>query len=188
MYGCSTAVPRSKYIARQSLCVVLSIPTAEMISIANFRRVPNSDRANNISYAFEVDPAINYRDPLTYDVEFHWEEGVRGYSGSSSNHYYSARGYYSRSCPETGNLRGNGWTYQFSVSKSSLGSGPLYVNVSVSLLCNESRSYYRYCSTPCYTWHFKGHSDTIRTDTIHGTCIHTCKIVYIAVIILPTSM
>ena len=174
MYGCSTAVPRSKYIARQSLCVVLSIPTAEVVSIANFRRVPNSDRANNISYAFEVDPPINYGGPLTYDVEFHWKEGVRGFVGSSSNHYYRARGDYSSSCSESGNLRGSGRTYQFSVSKSSLGSGPLYVNVSVSLLCNESRYYYRYCSSPCYTWQFKGHSDTIRTDTIHGTYIHTC--------------
>ena len=161
--------------AMQSLHVVLFIPPAEEISIVNFRKVSNSGKAdaNTISFAFEVDPSINYGGPLTYDIEFHWEEELRGYSGSSSSYYYRARDYYSRTCQEHGNLRRKGQTYQFSVSKRGLGSGPLYIDVSVSLLCNSSYSssyyyYYYNCYSSCQRWQFKGQSETIKTDTIHG--------------------
>ena len=170
----------------QSLHVVLFIPPAEEISIVNFRKVPNSGKAdaNNISFAFEVDPSINYGGPLTYDIKFHWEEELRGYSGSSSSYYYRPRDYYSRTCQEHGNLRRNGQTYQFSVSKRGLGSGPLYVNVSVSLLCNSSYSssyyYYRYCYRSCQRWQFKGQSDTIKTDTIHGAYMHMVELSLLA--------
>ena len=151
-------------------------PPTEEISVANLRRVPSSDRAdaNNVTFAFEVNPSISYGGPLTYGITLNWVEEVRGYTGSSNSYYYRARDYYSRACREYGNLRRIGQTYQFSVSKSSLGSGPLYVNVSVSLVCNESSHYYyyyRYCYTPCRYWQYKGNSDMIRTDSIHGVWI-----------------
>ena len=166
---------------------MLFIPPAEEISIVNFRKVPNSGKAdaNTISFAFEVDPSINYGGPLTYDIEFHWEEELRCYSGSSSSYYYRARDYYSRTCQEHGNLRRKGQTYQFSVSKRGLGSGPLYVNVSVSLLCNSSYSssyyyYYYYCYSSCQRWQFKGQSYTIKTDTIHGVYMHMVELSLLA--------
>ena len=144
---------------------------SEAISIVNFRKVPNSDGAgtNNISFAFEVTPPIQYGGPLTYDIVLSWEEELKEYSGSISSYYYRSR-YYSRTCREYGNLRRNGQTYQFSVSKATLGSGPLYVSVSASLFCNESNSryYYRYCLSSCSSWQFKGQSDLLRVDTIHG--------------------
>ena len=152
---------------------------SEAISIVNFHKVPNSDVAdtNNISFAFEVTPPIQYGGPLTYDIDLHWEEELREYSGSISSYYYRSRNYYSRTCREYGNLRRNGQTYQFSVSKATLGSGPLYVSVSASLFCNESNSryYYRYCLSSCSSWQFKGQSDFLRVDTIHG--MEHCDIV-----------
>ena len=159
---------------------VILFPPTEEISVANLRRVPNSDEAdaNNVTFAFEVNPSISYGGPLTYSIRLNWVEEVRGYTGSSSSYYYRARGYgYSGACREYGNLRRSGQTYQFSVSKSNLGSGPLYVDASVSLLCNESSHYYyyrRYCYTPCNYWQYKGDSVTIRIDTIHG--VYTCNV------------
>ena len=151
---------------------MLSFLPIEKISIVNFHKVPNSDGADtsNISFAFEVTPPIQYRDRLTHYIELHWEEEVRGYMGSSSNYYYRSRSYYSETCQEHGNLQINGQTYQFSVSKADLGSGPLYVRLSASFLCNESISrYYRpYCSSSCSSWQFNGQSDILRVDTIRG--------------------
>ena len=157
----------------QLSCVnVIVFPTTEEISVVNLRRVPNSDRAdaNNVTFAFEVNPSINYGGPLMYSIRLNWVEEVRGYTGSSNSYYYTARDYYSRACREYGNLRRSGQTYKFSVSKSDLGSGPLYVDVSVYLVCNESSHYYYYrsCSTACQYWQYKGDSDMIRTDSIHG--------------------
>lgn len=151
-------------------CMLVS--SIEEISIVNFHKVANSDGADtsNISFAFEVDPPIQYVSNMTYDVELSWEEEVSGRSGSHSNYLVGSQYYYSRSCPEHGNLRRNGQTYQFSMSKYSLGSGPLYVNVSVSLLCNSSYSYsscysnYVYCPR----WEFRGQSPTIRIASLHG--------------------
>ena len=149
---------------------VILFPPTEEISVANLRRVPNSDEtdANNVTFAFEVNPSIDYEGTLTYSIRLNWEEEVRGYTGSSNNYYYRAQSDYSRQCHKYGSLRISAQTYQFSVSKSSLGSGPLYVNVSVSFVCNESTYhyyYYRRCSNPCYTWQYKGDSNTIRTDS-----------------------
>ena len=148
-------------------------PPTEEISVVNLRTLPSSDRAddNNITFAFEVNLSINYEGPLTYSIRLNWEEEVRGYTGSSNSYYYRARGYYSGACHEYGNLRRNGQTYHFLTPKSSLGSGPLYINVSVSFICNESSYYYyRYCSTACQYWQYRGDSDTIKT-TIHGVYI-----------------
>ena len=151
---------------------------SEAISIVNFRKVPNSDVAdtNNISFAFEVTPPIQYGGPLTYDIELHWEEELRGYSGSISSYYYRSRDYNYRTCYEHGNLRRYGETYQFSVSKAGLGSGPLSVGISASLFCSDSGSsyYYRYCSSSCSRWQYKGESDHVRIDTIHGMYIYLC--------------
>ena len=160
----------------QLSCVdIILFPPTEEISVANLRRLPNSDRAdaNNVTFAFEVNPSIKYGGPLTYSITLDWEEELRGYTGSSSSYYYRARDYYSRACHEYGNLRRSGQTYQFSVSKSSLGSGPLYVDVSVSLVCNESSNYYyyRYCYYACQHWEYEGDSDTIKIDSIHGVYI-----------------
>ena len=155
---------------------IILLPPTEAISVANLRRVLNSDRAdaNNVTFAFEVNPSIDYEGTLTYSITLGWVEEVRGYTGSSGSYYYRARDYHSRACHEDGNLRRSGQTYQFLVSKSSLGSGPLYVNVSVSLVCNESSYYYyyRYCSSDCQYWEYKGDSDTIKTDSIHGVYIY----------------
>ena len=105
----------------------------EAISIFNFRKVPNSNGAdtNNISFAFEVTSPIRYKGPLTYDIVLSWEEEERGHSGSLRDYYYGARYYFSGPyvCPEYGNLRRNGQTYQFTISKVTLGSGPLYISV-----------------------------------------------------------
>lgn len=163
-------------IYRHIMYCVLFGPAVEEISIIKFHEVENSDRAinNNISFAFEVDPPIQYGDPLMYDIELWWEEGVTGRSGRrlGSNHYPPLQSSYYMPCKELGNFSSNGQTYQFSVSKQGLGSGPLYVNVSVSLLsvCNDSSYEYdrdHRCSR-CPHWRFSGQSNTIRIPTIHG--------------------
>ena len=161
------------------MCSVCCLPIEE-ISVDNLRIVPNTDGAdtNNISFAFEVTSPIRYRGPLTYDIELHWEEEVRGHSGKSNNYFVTYRGYHSRTCSQYDNLRRNGQTYQFSVPKQHLGSGPLYVNVSVSMVCNSS--YYYYCYRRYCRWEFRGWSSTIRIAALRGKytilfCVGCCS-------------
>ena len=148
--------------------------------------MPNSDGANtnNISFAFEVAPPFQYGDPLTYDIVLSWEEEERGILDHSETTTME-QGTTSQGHMYALNLRRNGQTYQFTISKSTLRSGPLYVSVTASLLCNDSiyNDFYPYCSTRCLLWQFKGQSDLLRIVTQHGmydtvmdlslyTCMH----------------
>ena len=145
----------------------------------NFHEMEITDRANskNISFAFEADAAIQYEDTLTYGIELYWEEEVSGRSGRRlSSHYLPSQPSYNTPCKENGSFSRNGQMYQFSVSKQGLGSGPLYVNLLVSLICmlpyNDNMHNYEYdhfyrCLR-CPHWKFSGQSYTIKIPPIHG--------------------
>ena len=173
-------------------CTVFVCLALEEISIINFHEMEITDRANskNINFAFEVDTAIQYEDTLTYGIELYWEEEVSGRSGRRLSSYYiylpSQPGYIT-SCKEHGSFSSSGQMYQFSVSKQGLGSGPLYVNLSVSLICmlpynNSMHSYeydHFYHCFRCPHWKFSGQSNTIKIPSIHGMYIR-----YVCIIIM----
>ena len=119
---------------------------------------------DSVFFVFGTDPYISPSTASTYQVILHWTEEISGHSSSLTISRYSTH------CSTTGYFTTDGSTHHFSVSKNSLGSGPLNVNISVSLGCNTN-SYYSYCYSYSYcrgTWRYVGTSDVISIDSIKG--------------------
>ena len=117
---------------------------------------------DSVFFVFGTDPYISPSTASTYQVILHWTEKISGYSSSLTISRYST------SCSTSGYFTTDGSTHHFSVSKNSLGSGPLNVNISVSLGCSGYQSYC-YSTYRCRgTWRYVGTSDVITIDSIRG--------------------
>ena len=120
-----------------------------------------SSNNDSLFFVFRTDPYIPFTTSTTYEVVLHWTEKFSGYSSSMTISRYSTY------CPITGYFISDGSTYHFSVSRYGLGSGPLSLYISVSLVCTTR---YQYCSYRCSygSWGYKGTSDTITIDAVRG--------------------
>ena len=120
-----------------------------------------SSNDGSMFFVFGTDPYISSSTASTYEVILHWTEKISGHSSSLTISRYST------SCPTNGYFRTDGSTHHFSVSKYSLGSGPLSLYISVSLVCT---SRYDYCNYRCSygSWGYKGTSETITIDAVRG--------------------
>ena len=115
-------------------------------------------------FVFGTDPYISSSTASTYEVILHWTEKFSGYSNSMTISRYSIH------CSTDGYFTTDGSTYHFSVSKYSLGSGPLNLYITISLGCITS---YHYCNYGCSygSWRYKGTSDTITVDAVRGEVV-----------------
>jgi hypothetical protein len=133
------------------------------LKIKNFsvrRDHPNSD--GSVFFSFGAEPYISPSSSTvsTFEVIFYWTEEVFDRWGTVKVTRYSTR------CP-TVYFTTDGSSYSFSVSKYTLGSGPLTVYISVSLGCSYN---YYYCSTYCRgSWSYSGTSDSITIDSVKGS-------------------
>jgi hypothetical protein len=137
------------------------------LKIKNFsvqRNHPNSD--SSVFFSFGAEPYISPSSTTvaTYEVILHWTEEVFDRWGTGKVTRYATR------C-SAGNFRTDGSSYSFSVSKYTLGSGPLTVYISVSLGCTQSYYYPSYCGSYCGrgTWGYRGTSDSITIDSVKGS-------------------
>jgi hypothetical protein len=135
------------------------------LKIKNFvvqRNHPNSH--SSVFFSFGAEPYISPSSTTvaTYEVILHWTEEVFDRWGTGKVTRYATR------C-SAGNFRTDGSSYSFSVSKYTLGSGPLTVYISVSLGCTQSYYYPSYCGSCGGTWGYRGTSDSITIDSVKGS-------------------
>ena len=131
------------------------------IKIQNFlvqKDHPNSE--GSVFFSFGTNPYIPTSSSSTYEVILYWKEELSTRSGTLKVTRYSSY------CP-AGYFTTDGSSYSFSVSKYTLGSGPLSVYISVSLGCITTHSH---CHTYCIgnNWRYRGISDSIRVDPLRG--------------------
>ena len=149
--------------------LIFSLPVAtSTLKIKNFsvqRNHPNSD--GSVFFSFGAEPYISPSSTTvaTYEVLLYWTEEVSGRWGTARDTRYATR------CP-AGYFITDGSSYSFSVSKYTLGSGPLTVYISVSLGCIKSYYYSSYCGYYCSgTWGYRGTSDSITIDSVKGAML-----------------
>ena len=126
-------------------------------------------------FTFDINPRLSLSLGRAYSVQLQWSELKSEYGG-----YHGSRTYYlpyagRRSCGGRPNntleVVGDG-SYKLTVATATLGSGPLSINVSISLVCRRVTSHY--CPL-CSEWLFNSQtSSNIDISTKRGIIIRPC--------------
>ena len=164
---------------QQKCCLPLIITG---ISIENLRDNTTQDdlERRQAVFTFDINPRISPSLSLAYSVQLQWSELRKEFG---SNH--GSRTFYlpfagNRSCGGTPNstleVVGDG-SYKLTVDVAVLGSGPLSINISISLVCLRVTSHFcPLCSEWLYTSDTSSNIDISAkrgesTHSIQATCI-----------------
>ena len=150
------------------LCVIAFLPTVSLgcaliymcigpVNIVNLQDITTQNDLKNQSavFAFDTHPRISPIVALGYRIQIQWSQlGIEFGSYNRTHTVYLPPGS-TRNCRGTSNttleLVGAG-SYKLTVPTAVFDSGPLSINVSVSLACLELQSHY-YCPI-CSQWRY----------------------------------
>ena len=146
------------------------------VTIVNLRDVTTQDNleVKNAVFAFDTHPRISTGTRFGYSVQIQWSQLKIEFGRFHGAHTFYLPPEGARSCRSAQNVTlelVRAGSYKLTVPTAVLGSGPLSINVSVSLACLNLTS--NYCPL-CSQWHYTSHaSSNIDISAKRGRTTHS---------------